>query len=286
MRCSSATAWIFSLTIVIPCATAAGAEEVTLAGSSTLFPVIEEAATIYYGGKITVTQGGSSAGIAQVLNGSTSLGMSSRELKQPEVAAGAQAVRIGSDGIALVVHATNSVSGLSKTQAQSVFGGLITTWKEVGGPEQPVVLISLQGKHGTTEGFAHFLGLEMVDVGQATTGIAFQVKNGPAGKAISKRTDSSVASLGGLAVDPNAITFAPIGTTLRLIAQGAPIKFLSLEGNMPTLQGVKNQSWPFTRPLLLVSKGKPTPISQTFIDFMLAPDGQALVQKYDYVPLE
>jgi phosphate transport system substrate-binding protein len=260
------------------------AADLAVAGSSTIYPVIAEAATVYDGAKLVVTQGGSGDGIKKAADGTVAVGMASRDLKEAEKALGLGVLRIGNDGIALVVHGQNAAAGLTKTQAGGIFAGSQTTWKDIGG-DGDITLVSLHEKHGTTDGFAHFLGLE-VSSDPATKAVVFTPKGGKPSGVTAQRSETVADCLGLVAKNPRAITFAPIGSTLRLISQGAPLKFLSLEGITPSLAVVKEQRWPFTRPLNLVYKAPASPAVQSFLDFMTSADGQALVQKYDYVPLE
>ena len=260
------------------------AADLAVAGSSTIYPVIAEAATVYDGAKLVVTQGGSGEGIKKAADGSVALGMASRDLKDAEKALGLGVQRIGSDGIALVVNGQNAAAGLTKVQAAAIFVGTVTSWKDVGG-DGDIALVSLHEKHGTTDGFAHFLGLE-AGSDPATHAVVFTPKGGKSSGVTAQRSETVAECLGVVAKNARAVTFAPIGSTLRLISQGAPLKFLTLEGVTPSLAAVKEQKWPFTRPLNLVFKTPAAADVKTFLDFMISADGQALVQKYDYVPLE
>lgn len=262
----------------------AQAAELAVAGSSTIYPIVAEAATVYDGAKLMVSQGGSGDGIKKAAEGTIAIGMASRDLKDSEKGLGLGVQRIGIDGIALVVHATNPVTGLTQIQAGSLFSGAVTSWKAVGG-DGPIALVSLHEKHGTTDGFAHFLGLE-VSSDPASHAILFTKKGGTPTGVMAQRSETIGECLGHVAKNPNSITFAPIGSTLRLIGQGAPLKFLQVEGVTPSIAAVKEQKWPFTRPLNLVFKVPASTDVKAFLDFMASPDGQALVQKYDFVVLE
>ena len=265
-------------------AQSAAAADLAVAGSSTLYPVIAEAATVYDGAKLVVSQGGSGDGIKKAADGTVAIGMASRDLKESEKSLGLAVQRIGTDGIALVVNKANAAKGVTKAQAGSVFAGAVTAWKDVGG-EGAIALVSLHDKHGTTDGFAHFLGLE-VSSDPATHAIIFTPKGGTPTGVMAQRSETIADCLGQVAKNPSAITFAPIGSTLRLISQGAPLKFLEVEGLTPSIAAVKEQKWPFTRPLNLVFQAPGSAEVKGFLDFMTSPDGQALVQKFDFVAQE
>ena len=198
--------------------------ELSVAGSSTIYPIIAEAATVYDGAKLAVSQGGSGEGIKKAADGSVAIGMASRDLKDSEKALGLGVQHIGSDGIALVVNKANATAGVTKAQAGAIFTGTTTSWKEVGG-DGAIVLVSLHEKHGTTDGFAHFLGLE-VSSDPATRAIQFAPKGGKPTGVTAQRSETVADCLGQVAKQTEAITFAPIGSTLRMISQGAPLKFL------------------------------------------------------------
>ncbi len=258
------------------------AAELTIAGSSTVYPVVNEAAKTYAAAKITVGQGGSSDGIKKVANGTITIAMSSRALKEAEVAQGLVATDIGKDGIALICNKGNAVVGLTTEQARGAFTGTIANWSALGGGDAAIVLVSLNEQHGTTDGFAHFFGLQFKGDGEAKT-MAFALKDGTYGKVTALRTATPQETAAKVATNPAGLGFASIGTIEALVAKGTPIKALTLDGKTPSTATVKDGTWPATRPLLLITKGAPSADAKAFIDFMLSDAGQELIVKNGFV---
>ncbi len=258
------------------------AAELTIAGSSTVYPVVNEAAKIYAAAKITVGQGGSSDGIKKVANGTINIAMSSRALKEAEVAQGLVATDIGTDGIALICNKGNAVVGLTTDQVRGAFTGTITNWSGLGGADAALVLVSPGEQHATTDGFAHFFGLQFKGDSEAKT-MGFALKDCPYGGITALRTATAQETAAKVATNPVGLGFASIGIIEALVAKGTPIKALTLDGKTPSTATIKDGTWPATRPLLLVTKGAPTDDAKAFIDFMLSDAGQELLVKSGFV---
>ena len=261
---------------------ALSAADLTIAGSSTVFPVVAEAAKDYAGAKITVGQGGSSDGIKKLAEGSIAIAMSSRALKEPEAAKGLVTTAIGTDGIALVVNSANPVANLTDDQVREAFSGATTDWSALGGDAGPVVLVSSHEAHGTTEGFAHYFKMQFK--GDATAkAMTYAPKDGAYGTITAIRTATHQETAAKIATNPKALGFMPIGAIQEIAKKGTPIKAISLNGIVPSAEAVTKGTWPVTRPLLLVTKGAPTDAAKEFIDFMTSDKGQALVVKHGFV---
>ena len=105
--------------------------------------------------RISVTGGGSGTGIAAMINGTVDIANASRKMKSEEIeearSNGIEPVEhvIAGDAIAVVVHPSNPVDGLSITQLSAIFTGQITNWREVGGQNRPIVLLSRESNSGT-----------------------------------------------------------------------------------------------------------------------------------------
>ena len=108
---------------------------VTLAGSTSVAPVMEKIAEKYMelneGVTIEIQQSGSGAGITSTIEGVCDIGMSSRELKENEIAEGVAATKIAMDGIAVIVNVDNTVEDLTSEQIKDIFVGKTTKWSEV-----------------------------------------------------------------------------------------------------------------------------------------------------------
>ena len=128
--------------------TAGLAMKLDIAGSTTVAPIVEEAARrfsrLYPGFKISVAAIGSGPGVKAVGGGEVDIGMASRDLKREEFERwpDLKPFRIAVDSIAVVVHPSNPVDGLTLEQVARIFAGEITSWREVGGPDEPIHVIT------------------------------------------------------------------------------------------------------------------------------------------------
>lgn len=219
---------------------AKGAEalKLTVVGSSTIAPLMSELAKVYEadhpGARIDVQSGGSSRGVTDVRQGTARLGMVSRELKPDESDLGK--LLIAKDGLALIVHKSNPVSALSKEQVVGIYTGSITNWKQVGGQDQPISVVSKAEGRSTLEIFSHYFGVKYKD-------IKAQVVIGDNQQGIQT-----------VSVTPAGIGYVSIGTAEYEAAHGASIRLISLDGQVPSTQAVAQGSYPITRELNLVFK--------------------------------
>jgi phosphate transport system substrate-binding protein len=122
-----------------------------VAGSTSVEPFAELLAEEYmnrFPGKMVYVQGGgSTAGIQATMTGTTDIGMSSRPLKGPERKL--HAIEIARDAIALIVHPENHIDNLSTKMVQEIFSGRIKSWKEVGGPNHQITVVTREEGSGT-----------------------------------------------------------------------------------------------------------------------------------------
>lgn len=138
-------------------------ELITIKGSDTVLPVSQALAETYLelhpAPLISVTGGGSGVGIAALLNGDTDIAMSSRPLKLAErlrlTAAGRTLLEdtIAWDVLAVCVHPSNPLSHLTREALVAIYTGAVTNWKELGGPDLPIVVYSRESSSGTFEFF-------------------------------------------------------------------------------------------------------------------------------------
>jgi phosphate transport system substrate-binding protein len=253
-------------------AVACGSKEAKLiaAGSSTIQPIIEAAAPLFEakksGLKVEIQGGGSSVGVKNATDGTADVGMVSRALKPEESAL--VATKIADDGIALFVHKDNPLTAITKEQVVKIYTGEVTNWKDIGGTDGPITLITKEEGRSTLELFAKHFGIEKKIKTDA-------IVIGPNGQAI-KTVEGN----------PAAIAYVSIGSAEKAVEAGSPIRLLSLDGIAATTENVRNATYPLRRPLNLVTKGAPAGSAKELIDFMLSPEGQEVVAKQDFVPLK
>ncbi|MBN2003450.1 MAG: phosphate ABC transporter permease PstA [Anaerolineae bacterium] len=137
--------------------------DLTIAGSTSMQPLAEALAqafsAAYPGVTLDVTGGDSTAGIKEAGKGSVDIGMTSREVKESELMRykDLQSFAIGYDGIAVVVNPALAVSDLTYNQVRDIFSGAVTNWKQVGGPDEAIVVVSRESGSGTSESFERWV---------------------------------------------------------------------------------------------------------------------------------
>ena len=250
---------------------AAPGSKIILVGSTSVDPLAQKLAEAYKAKTpdvdIEIQAVGSSAGIKAALDGSATIGMSSRELKEEEIAEGANPLIICREGIAVAVNPENPVQNLSKDQVQKIFMGEITNWKEVGGNDEEIIVVSRESGSGTRGAFEEILKIEKEVEGKKISGLvqtALQAEGTGAVKA-------NVAS------KTNAIGYVSLGYI------DETIKTVQVEGADPTAENITAGTYPVARPFVLVTKGEISETDQAFLDFVMSSEGQAEAEKDGYI---
>lgn len=257
---------------------AVAAQPLRVVGSTTVNPVVVEAADILRNEKKATifvdTQGGSSGGIAALGEGRAEIAMISRELepddskKFPKVRF--LATRVGIDAVALIVSRDvwdGGVRVLSRQQVQGIYEGTITNWKSVGGPDRRIVFFNKEPGRGTWESFAKWLygdPKKAPDVSHPEVGANEEGRNKVAS------TPGAISQLSSAWADQKTV-FA--------------VAIRRLDGKVvaPTLAAIADGSYPISRPLQLVTDGPPRGLAKELVDVVLSPRGQALVEKHGYL---
>ncbi|MBF4382560.1 phosphate ABC transporter substrate-binding protein [Vibrio anguillarum] len=247
-------------------------ETISAVGSSSVTPLMEVFSETYMKKNADVfieVQGpGSSAGIKAAKNGSADIGMSSRGLKSSEKEASLVEEKIALDGIAVVVHPSNKVKGLSAEQVSAVYRGEITNWKDVGGEDKPIVAITRDTASGTRGAFEEIMKLTKKISDKTVSAISqrAQVANG----------NGSLKTM--VASNPYSIGYISLGTVDNTVHA------LAVDGTHASVDNVKNGSYKVARPfLVLYKKGQPSAQTQQFLDWMLTPEAQKLVAEHHYI---
>ncbi len=228
--------------------------------------------------RISVSGGGSGTGIAALINGTVDIANASREMKEEELASARangtfpQEYTVAYDAIAIVVHPSNPVDGLTLQQLSDIYTGKIANWREVGGEDRPIVLLSRESNSGT---YVYFLE-HVIRLGQKDSDLLFSPEAllMPSSEGISAEVRQN----------PNAIGYDGLGYVTpdqKVLAvareEGAPYVF-------PSAETVKNGSYPIARPLYMYTAGEPDEKVRTYLDWILN-EGQALVTELGFVPL-
>ncbi|EEX40167.1 phosphate ABC transporter substrate-binding protein [Vibrio sp. Vb2880] len=249
-------------------------ETISAVGSSSVTPLMEVFSETYMKKNsevfIEVQGPGSSAGVKAAKNGSADIGMSSRNLKDSEKEPTLVEEVIARDGIAVVVHPSNTVKGLTAEQVSEIYKGDITNWKQVGGEDKPIVAITRDTASGTRGAFEEIMELKKKISGKTVSAISqrAQVANGNGG------LKTMVAS------NPYSIGYISLGTV------DGSVHALSIDGTPATVENVKAGSYKVARPFLVLYKeGKPSAETQKFLDWMLSDEAQKIVASHHYIPV-
>jgi phosphate transport system substrate-binding protein len=264
---------------------------ITVKGSDTMVNLsqkwAEEYMKLYPEVSIQVTGGGSGTGVAALLNKTTEIANSSRELKSIELeTAKSKGVtpytyRVALDGIAVIVHPSNKVDNLTIQQISDIFAGKITNWKQVGGANLPITLYGRENSSGTYEFFKeHVLGKgkdgKQVDYSPST-----QVLQGTAalGEAVAR--------------DVKGIGYGGVG----YFAERNDVKILHVkkDENSPAYSPSENNKvnydliwsgdYSISRYLYCFTNGEATGAVKDFMDFVISSKGQDIVKTMEYIPL-
>lgn len=242
----------------------ADATKITVSGSTSIGPTMEVLAENYQkaneGVSIEVQQVGSSAGITNTIDGTSQIGMSSRDLKDEEKSEGLEEYQIAIDGIAVITNTANDVKDLTMDQIKDIYTGKITNWKEVGGKDAQIVVVSREDGSGTRDGFQEIVGFESEEL----TGDA-QISDG------SGNIKTTVQG------NENAIGYISFGYL------DDSINSVKIGGVEPTEENVYNDSYPISRLFLLVTKGEATDDAKAFIDYILSDDGQNTIKEEGFM---
>jgi phosphate transport system substrate-binding protein len=255
-------ALVLGMLVVIGCG-ARDRNTVTLAGSTAFQPFAEKLAEHYFaanpGAAVNVQGGGSAVGIQAALSGAAQIGMADL-VQLPDEARALTATVVARDGIAIVVHPQNELSGVTAAQARDIFAGRITNWKDLGGPDAPIRVICREEGSGTRRSFDKLvLGGDRV-----SPGALFQNSNGTLREAV--------------ASDPNSIGYVSTGLV------NEKVKALYWDGVAPTNANVKNGTYPLARPIYFLTRGEQAPPVKKYIDYVLSPEGQGILEREGLIP--
>jgi phosphate transport system substrate-binding protein len=230
--------------------------------------------------RIAVTGGGSGTGIASLINNTVDIANASRQMKTDEIAEaranGVDPVEfiVAIDALALVVHHSNPVSRLTIDQLADIFTGRITSWKEVGGNDAPIVLLSRETNSGTHVFFLE----EIVRKGESDNKDIFAPQT--------LLMPSSVGITSELRRNPNAIGYDGLG----YIDPGQEkIIAVAVDANspyvLPSVATGMDGSYPIARPLYMYTAGQPAGAVADYLKWIQGAEGQHIVAELGFVPL-
>jgi phosphate transport system substrate-binding protein len=260
--------------LLITCLFSLGAEaalegKLVITGSSTVAPLALEIAKkfekLHPGTKVDVHMGGSSRGILDTRRGLANIGMVSRGLKQRE--ADLKAHRIAQDGLCIIVHKSNRVPGLSNQQIIGIYQKKITNWKDVGGKDAPITVVHKAEGRSTLELFLKY----------------FQLKNRSIKPDIIIGDNQQGIKI--IGNNPNAIGYVSVGAGEYSAGVGVPLKLLPLANITPSIQNIKNGSFPLARDLNFVTKGKINSLASAFIEYAQSSKVHDVIKDQYFIPI-
>lgn len=267
------------MTPVLALATTLIAGSVSIKGSDTMLIMNQQLAEAFgqRSGSVAidVSGGGSSIGINAFINGTCNVCASSREIRRSEIEKArsrgtvAFATPVALDGLCLAVNASNQVDSLSMDEIRKIYIGQITNWKQVGGADRAIVVISRDSNSGTY-GFFQLNVLKNQNWG---SGVRFLPSTSEEAREVS-RTPGAIA-YGGVAYFKGKSNVKVLGVSAKT---GSPPV-------LPTEQNVRSKTYPIWRYLYYYTDGKPSGDVKKYIDFCLSAEGQRIVEKVGYYSL-
>jgi len=236
-------------------------ETISISGSTSVGPLAEKLAEAYKKEneniKIEVNQIGSSAGITNAISGVSEIGMSSRDLKEEEKSQGLTETIIAYDGIVVVTHPSNKVDNLTMEQVKQIFTGEVTNWKELGGEDMEIVVVSREDGSGSRDAFQEIVGYSSGELIR---------------EAIIASGNGNIKTT--VAMNKHAVGF------ISFEYVDDTVSTVKINGVESTAENVLNNTYSLSRPFLFVHKDEHlSEEGQKFIDYILSEDGQAIVSE-------
>jgi phosphate transport system substrate-binding protein len=228
--------------------------------------------------RISVTGGGSGTGIAGLINGTLDIANASRAMTPEEIAAakanGITPVehKVARDAIAVVVHPSNPIQGLTLQQISDIYTGKVSNWREVGGEDRPIVRLSRESNSGT---YTYFLE-NVIRLGKKTT-LVFSPDTllMPSSQGISSE----------IAINKNAIGYDGLGYVTPDQKTLGVARDAGSPDVLPSVDTVNDGTYPVSRPLFMITAGDPGGEIKAYLDWVKG-DGQELVRQLGFVPLK
>lgn len=248
---------------------------VVTAGSTSVQPLSEELAAAFMdansGITVEVQGGGSGQGIKAIQEKIADLGALSREVKDEEKTSVTKEYVIAKDGVAVIVNPASKVENLTLEQIQKIYTGQVKNWKEVGGEDAPIVVVSREEGSGTRGAFT-----EITKV--ATKDAAGQEVDNTTKDALVQGSTGAVMQT--VATTPNTIGYVSLGSLADTV------KAVKVENVAPSTETVLSGEYKISRPFLYVAGGELSAAAQKYVDFVLSAEGQKVVEENGFIPVQ
>ena len=273
---------IFLLLLIVgivftACGKKASNKVIQVKGSDTILnltqAVVESYAKVNPDSKISVTGGGTGTGIAALINKTVDIAMASREMKEKEYEDAkkggitAKEVIIAYDAISIIVNKGNGITNLTLEQLRDIYLGKISNWKELGGNDKQIVVLSRDSSSGTHLYFKEHVLRQGNAKGPEEFGkdVLFLPSN--------ESIKQQIATVDG------AIGYVGLGYL------DDTIKVLDINGVTPNIEDVKNKTYPIARAVYWYIAHDTDENVKKLIDFMLSAEGQKIVTAEGFVPV-
>lgn len=250
------------------------AEKVTVSGSTTVLPLGESIAEAFNAQQksyeVTVTGGGTGAGITAAAEGRSEIAMASREVTKDEKSKyGDKFLEnlVGYDGITIAVSKQiydAGVTKLTKDQVKQIYAGNITNWKELGGPDKEIYVIAREQGSGTRDTFNEDV---MGNKAAETPGVKTVAQGSAEVKTAIVGSDKAIGYIG-----------------FSYVKSGG-VGVITLDGVTPTSETIKDGSYELNRKLYLYTFGDAKPGAKAFIDFAKSSAGQKVAEENGFIPV-
>ncbi|MDD5504650.1 MAG: phosphate ABC transporter substrate-binding protein [Candidatus Omnitrophica bacterium] len=250
----------------------ASGSNITMKGSTTVFPISQKTSETFMQKNpdinISVQGGGSSVGIASIIDGTADIGQSSRPIKTGEIEkAVARSIEpvvhvIAMDGIAVITNASNAINDITTDQIKDIYTGKLSNWQSVGVAGGKIIVVSRDSSSGTYEAFSS------------------KVLAGARTRPDSLLQASNQAVMQTVSTTPGAIGYVGLGYI------SDKVKALKVNGVECSKKNVLTEKYPISRPLFMYTNGKPKGPVKEYIDFVLSDEGQSIIEGLGFVRLD
>lgn len=254
-------------------------ESIQIAGSTTVLPVVSKAAEQFREShpdlNIVVNAGGSGVGVNQLGEGKIAIGMASRDITEEEMAKYPNVrfnpISIGKDAVVPVVSSEvydAGVTALTLEQIAGIYKGEIGNWSELGGPDREILCVDKEQSRGTRH---VFMEIVMGDKEAEAPGADLVLGSNNEEQTAIVQSDAAIGMLSNAWLNEDVKGISIVMPDNSVIA--------------PSLENIIGGKFPITRDLLIIVNGQPQGTIKAFVDFILSPSGQKIVEEAGYVSI-
>lgn len=251
---------------------------VQIKGSDTILNASQAIAEKYMsehkGARIAVTGGGSGVGISALINGTTDIAMASRNIKSKEIdqakakGMNVDEIVVGYDGITIIANKTNPVKDIDDKTLGKVFRGEITNWKELGGEDAEIVVLSRDSSSGTHEFFKEHIIREGNSKGTQEYGAKTLYM--PSNEAIKQEIKANKYAIGYIGMG----------------YMDSSVEAITVDGVAATPENVLNKTYPIAREVFWYADTAREGEVKGIVDYAVSSEGQEIMKNEGFVPVK